>query len=388
MSNKIIDFFESNIKGKSFGEEGQQEFVNLLKESSRQSILESSKIVGIIPCGTPILLETYKKGGLDEEIIKEQLANLNGMLEEFTAHNYPEEDHINSVLECINYLNTADVIMGSREYIYTKAKEQFTAKLENIDRTIVLEGSNIDMDEEAVMETIMARTQAEFDIAFTEAFLSSDENFTMESVNELIRLSNRHDVVLNDMIALEAKNGINSSGQSGIRKAAVKLDDKSRQAANKIKTGGKNASAVVHTAKKAGGRFTSLVGSTLDKLNQMQKEERLEAVLQGGMRRRASTLIRTAIMSGAVWAINPALGMITLLTSATLHRRSDQRLKQEMIREYEGELKLVREKIRDAESAGDRKTKYNLMRIENHLEQSIERVKSPFRMNKSKVRKG
>lgn len=396
--NKIEEFFNSNIKGKTLDAEVKKDFLDVLQEASQRDIISSSKLVALVPESAHLLIGSYKQGGMDLDVVEEQLDSLNHILQQLTSSEYNDTGHISHIVECVNYLNLADKALGSREYIYFKAKEQFTNTLEDIDRIIVLEGSHLELSEEAVMETVMARTQAEFDIAFTEAFLTSDDEFTMESIHELIRLSNRYDGVLNDMIVLEAdkrkphevtvKSNKSSSGQSVVRKASVKLDEKSRKAAHKLRKSGADASAVIDNAKRAGGRFTSLVDSTLGKLNDMQKEERLEAVLQGGMRRRASTIIRTAITTGAVWAVSPALGIITLLTSAALRSRSDLRLKREILGEYENELKLVREKMRDAEAAGDRKKKYELMRLENHLEKNIERISSPIRMNKPKLRKG
>ncbi len=378
--NKLIEFFESEVKKTSNDRNKTLEvFENMIKESSNEEVLEASTRIVLCPFGPSVLLERYKHGAINQENVKEQYMSLVDVVTQIKNSGYDNNEHINGIYECVNYLNTAGTILDSPEYLYEKAMESFTANLEKIDRIIVLEGSRTVMSEDNVMETILARTQAEFDIAFTKAFLGPEENFTMESMNELLRLSNRYDEVLYDRIALEA---------GGMKKAALKLDEKARKATSKMRDKTGDVSRSANIAKKAGGRFANLVSSTLAKLDQMQKEERLEAVLQGGMRRRLSTLIRTAILTGGAAAIHPALGAITLLTSATLHKKSDMRLKQEMIREYEAELKLTREKIRDAEAAGDRKKKYELMRIENHLEQNIERIKSPVRLNKPKRRKG
>lgn len=378
--NRLIQFFDLKVAKGENKKEALEIFETLVKGSDTDKVLEASSRIAVCEFGPPILLERYKQGGkVVYDSITEQIGSLNNLLVQLKDKGYSNIEHINGILECVNYLKTTEAIIDSPEYLYEKALETFTANLEKIDRQIVLEGSRTVLSEDNVMETILVRTQAEFDLAFTKAFLGPEENFTLESMNELIRLSNRYDEVLYDRITLEA---------SGIKKAALKLDEKSRAAANKIRQRSGNAGQTATIAKKSAGRFTALISNTIGKLDKMQREERLEAVLQGGMRRRLSTLIRTAIITGAAAAVHPALGAITLLTSATLHKRSDMRLKQEMINEYRGEIKLVQEKIRDAEAAGDRKKKYELMRIENHLEQSIERIKSPVRLNKPKLRKG
>ena len=187
------------------------------------------------------------------------------------------------------------------------------------------------------------------------------------------------------------KNGkdVTTNRATTVQKASRAIDRGSRKATTSIRKGGSNAKNATAGLRKAGGRFKELIGNTFDRLNQMNKEERMEAILQGGMRRRVSTAIRTAIMTGGAYAINPALGLITLLTSATLRRKSDMRLKEQVKSEYNAEIRIVQEKIRDAEAAGDRKKKYELMRIQNHLERNIERIDNPMNTNKSRViRKG
>lgn len=378
--NKLIEFFESNLRHSEDRNDALEVFENMVKASSNDDVLEASTRILVCPFGPDVLLERYKGGAINHENVREQYKALVNVVTQVGDTGYSNNEHINSICECVNYLQTTASILDSEGYIYEKAIKEFTENLEQIDRHIILEGTRTVLTEDNVMETILARTQAEFDLAFAKAFLGPEENFTLESMNELMLLSNRYDEVSNDRYVLEA--------QSRMKKAAIKMDEKAKYASMRMRQKASNANQTATIAKKAGGRFTGLVGDTLTKLNKMQKEERLEAVLQGGMRRRLSTLIRTAIMTGAASAIHPALGAMTLLTSATLHKRADGRLKQEMISEYEGELKLTREKIRDAEAAGDRKKKYDLMRIENHLEQNIERIKSPFRMNKPKMRKG
>ena len=51
------------------------------------------------------------------------------------------------------------------------------------------------------------------------------------------------------------------------------------------------------------------------------------------------------------------------------------RAKQKLIQELELELKMTREKIDDAKAAGDKKAKYELMRVENKIEMELGRVK-------------
>jgi hypothetical protein len=46
-----------------------------------------------------------------------------------------------------------------------------------------------------------------------------------------------------------------------------------------------------------------------------------------------------------------------------------------LVQELELELKMTREKIDDAKAAGDKKAKYELMRVENKIEMELSRIK-------------
>ena len=46
-----------------------------------------------------------------------------------------------------------------------------------------------------------------------------------------------------------------------------------------------------------------------------------------------------------------------------------------ILNELELELKMVKEKIEDARSAGDNEKKYQLMRIENSIEKNIQHIR-------------
>ena len=53
----------------------------------------------------------------------------------------------------------------------------------------------------------------------------------------------------------------------------------------------------------------------------------------------------------------------------------DKRIRNELARELENEIHICEEKINDANSAGDNKSKYELMRIKDKLEAEKIRVR-------------
>lgn len=88
-----------------------------------------------------------------------------------------------------------------------------------------------------------------------------------------------------------------------------------------------------------------------------------------------SKLIKQAVAVGAAWAINPVLGAITAVVAVALSRKVKRNARRQLLAELREELELVEEKIKDAESKGDNKNKYQLMRLRNKLKTSIEKIK-------------
>lgn len=432
-------YVQDNLKGKTVSRDDLNEFDKVIESASIPDILDNYNAVLLTEKGASVLLECYNTVKISEDIAIEHLNHIK-QLNDVIPDSYDFQGQKDKIYECMNKLNEVISIYKSPEYVYESTLQLFADSINNIDNDIVMEGANIAWDETTELKYGIHKAQAEFGFNLTRFAMTPDkvlesnggETFLLEMAADLVKTYNKYqalktqqetvtdNVVANNIsmkhevavfeaptqvtvtkdgkkvqghdIDGDGKNSngssVNASGQSKMNKAAVKLDENSKKAAKAVRSKATDAKKTGTIVKRAVGRGTSLITDTMDKMSRANKEERMEAILTGGMRKRVSSILRTAIMTGAVGAINPALGLVTLLTSATLRKSSDDRLKREVRSEYESELKLVREKIRDAEAAGDRKKKYQLMRIENNLEQNIERINSPIRMNKPKIKKG
>ena len=71
--------------------------------------------------------------------------------------------------------------------------------------------------------------------------------------------------------------------------------------------------------------------------------------------------------------INPLLNII-LAIAQVLSKDKDVRMRNELIRELKGELKILDEKIQDAKDNRDNNAKYKLMRIREKLDAELTRV--------------
>mgnify|MGYP001220158912 FL=1 len=71
--------------------------------------------------------------------------------------------------------------------------------------------------------------------------------------------------------------------------------------------------------------------------------------------------------------------IIAIIIQTALDKRTDKKYKNLIFNDLKFELKIVQEKIKDAEARGDIKSKYKLMRIENQIGRAMDRIKYNIR---------
>lgn len=143
--------------------------------------------------------------------------------------------------------------------------------------------------------------------------------------------------------------------------------DKSAEDRQKLKNA---ANAVSQKPKRQIKGLKDFVAS----FDKWDENRRKKFMLKPGFRHRLFKLMRNAIILGAVsqvkLALVPLLGLISHCS-----KLKDDRIRTELTRELENEIKICEEKINDANSEGDKKSKYELMRIRDKLEAEKVRVK-------------
>lgn len=104
------------------------------------------------------------------------------------------------------------------------------------------------------------------------------------------------------------------------------------------------------------------------------ENRRKKFMLKPGFRHKIFKHLRNAIILGAVSQVK--LSLIPLLALCShASKMKDNRIRTELTRELESEIKICDEKINDANAENDRAQKYELMRIRDKLEAEKVRVK-------------
>lgn len=224
--------------------------------------------------------------------------------------------------------------------------------------------------DESHVELLKKKLECKFAIDFVETFMDENEDINMESFNRMLRTAYLYDLVCEGNEEYVHEGVITNSA----RKVAVKGDELARKTVHGIRKVGSNTKRVKVVAKRIPQHFDNLINSTLGRIAKMDKNERRKRIIEGGYKLKLFKLIRNGILIGASWAVSPALAAIGILTSLLLDGRLDDKVRTEVLEELNSELRIVREKIKDADRKGDDKKKYQLMRIEDKLEKDIHRI--------------
>lgn len=159
------------------------------------------------------------------------------------------------------------------------------------------------------------------------------------------------------------------------------LESKSREIGAKINDGIDKVKRKVHAAKTAVSNVTSpivnLITKTIDDYKTDMEESDREHMITGSYLAKLRSLFTRCLAPTVLVAAvaGSALAIPAFLMFCYKKNSDDAKTKAVILNELELELKMVKEKIEDARSAGDNEKKYQLMRIENSIEKNIQHIR-------------
>lgn len=136
----------------------------------------------------------------------------------------------------------------------------------------------------------------------------------------------------------------------------------------------KNASMGKKIVKQKEEQMDRWFNKTLKEIQGETRNKSREDIVENSLPK-LSKMIKRAIALGVTWAINPAIAAITAMTMITTSKYTTEKEKKRVLSELKKELEIVEEKIKDADSNGDRKEKYELIRLRQKLTTDIDRIK-------------
>lgn len=147
---------------------------------------------------------------------------------------------------------------------------------------------------------------------------------------------------------------------------------------NKMRAAAKQRGEEIKNAAKAAAQLPMNVISDIkdqtSKIDQADDDRRKKYMLEPGFRKKAFRNLKLAMLYGT--AARAKLAFVPVVAVCRhFSKTKDKRIRNELARELDTEIKITDEKISDANAAGDNKEKYQLMRIKSKLEAEKSRVR-------------
>ena len=116
------------------------------------------------------------------------------------------------------------------------------------------------------------------------------------------------------------------------------------------------------------------INSQIHSLDRMDDERRKKFMTEPGFRKNAVQNVKLAILYGTAASVKLSLIPVTMLLRH-FSKEKDIRIRNELVRELETDVKITEEKINDASVNGNTTEKYRLMRIREQLKAEVVRVR-------------
>lgn len=190
--------------------------------------------------------------------------------------------------------------------------------------------------------------------------------FVAEDFTDIIRYTNMADSLLEGKTYDKAVRGATKA-----RAGSNKLAGKTQSAARKV-------ARVTGNIKEIPTAWVNMFNRFIDKMKEMDRNERRERIVTGQFRFKLSNYIikgitfvamgHAALTGSIIWAIGT-------LAAVAIDKTLDAKVRRDIIKELERELDIVNEKIEDSRGDSNKKAKYELMRIKHKLEKDLDRIR-------------
>ena len=166
-----------------------------------------------------------------------------------------------------------------------------------------------------------------------------------------------------------------SSLTTKLQNKAIDFDVRHNQVLSKVRKGYENVKGATKAVLNAPKDLVNELKHGVDEWDKWDDDRRREYIKKPGYRKKLFKRLRLALLYGVAGMTNLAL-IPVVFTVRHYSKIKDMRIRNDLARELDTEIKVCEEKIADAAANGDSKAKYKLMRIKSQLEKEAARVKS------------
>lgn len=179
----------------------------------------------------------------------------------------------------------------------------------------------------------------------------------------------------------DKKQKIEKPKQKLTSKMQAKALDADKKMKEKTASGNRAIQEVKNTVKAVAKIPENIVNNIKRHIKQwddMDDNRRKEYIIQAGFRKKYFKLFKLALAHRILFAVNPLFNIVLFIFQKLSHEK-DVRIRNELGSEIATEIKICEEKINDANERGDKKEKYQLIRIKEKLQAEEVRIKTNTR---------
>ena len=211
---------------------------------------------------------------------------------------------------------------------------------------------------------------------FVETDFTNPSDTIMDVLENYFEKENEYDILVESFLRKNKDpkpEKPNESFTDKVRDKGLRADMKTKEFMGKAKRKGSKVKGAIKGVLSAPTTILNQIKTTANDFKNASDEKKKEMIAKPGYRKKIFKCFKLAILYGGTAYIN--IFMVPfLMILRSIQKGEDKRLREELINELQTELHVLEEKINDAQSAGDNKEKYQLMRTKGQLEQELVRV--------------
>ena len=162
-----------------------------------------------------------------------------------------------------------------------------------------------------------------------------------------------------------------------IRDTMMDIDRKVSEGIGSLKRGAGKVRQTARAITKPFKRVLNFIDTQIEKWRDSNENDIKEQLADPHQSNSLIKAFKSAVKYGAIYKAGLLLNPIFIFLAAAKHldsRNNKFRIRNEMIGELKTELQVLEEKIKDADANGDKKAKYQMMRLKNELTKKLIRV--------------
>ena len=162
-----------------------------------------------------------------------------------------------------------------------------------------------------------------------------------------------------------------------IRDTMMDIDRKVSEGIGTLKRGAGKVRQTARAVTKPFKRVLNFIDTQIEKWRDSNENDIKEQLADPHQSNSLIKAFKSAVKYGAIYKAGLLLNPIFIFLAAAKHldsRNNKFRIRNEMIGELKTELQVLEEKIKDADANGDKKAKYQMMRLKNELTKKLIRV--------------